>query len=531
MKFVRQITIACVALAAVWGHALPVSADETETRVSEMPKPAGAETSGVGASGEEAVRWIRKTPPPAPMPDSLIPPAPMPEELKPPLSIIQRMARRSAEPMVLPAPMPIPSRPVDPVAPPSPTPIRSPILNRASTAPAQPQTGLTLSELQRIAVAKNPTLAQAAAGIEAARGKWIQAGLYPNPTIGYESDDIGEVGSAGQHGMFIGQRIVTAGKLQHRSAVVSHEVAQAEYAWQAQSQRVLNDLCSTFYEVLVAQQIIETNEQLVEVAQQGVRASENLRKALQVGDADVLQFQIEADSAKLQLSAARNRHLAAWRKLSAVVGEPEMPPARLLGDLQGDLRQLNWEKVRSQLLAGSPELAEARIGVERARSVVGREFAQRVPDVDVRATVRYNDAIGNTVAGIEVGLPLPLFNRNQGNICRAEAQLMAAESEVRRVELALQQRLAKTFSGYTDARDRVEKYTAEILPKAKTSLDLVRKGLQQGEFDYLTLLTAQRTYFRVNLAYLESLLQYRCGRVSIEGLLLGGGLAGQRRSE
>ncbi|NQU22659.1 MAG: TolC family protein [Candidatus Nealsonbacteria bacterium] len=538
MKFVRQITIACVVVAAWWGTRLPgcadepVSADEPGARVVELPKPPGK-----GASRDATARWIRKMPPPAPTPDVLIPPAPIPEELRPPLSIIQRMVRRSAEPMVLPAPVPVPRRPVATVPPPPPLPIPAQSNTKPTPLPSAPppstppQSGLTLVELEQIAATNNPTLAQAAARIEATRGKWVQAGLYPNPTIGYESDDVGEDGSAGQHGVFIGQRIVTAGKLQHRSAVVSHEVLQAELAWQAQSQRVLNDLRSTFYEVLVAQEVIRTNEQLVEVARQGVTASENLRKALEVGDADVLQFQIEADSAGLQLSAARYRHLSAWRRLSAVLGQPEMQPAQIAGDLQGDLRQLDWQTVLSQLLTGSPELADAQVGVQRARSAVGREFAQRVPDVDVRATVRYNDAVSNTVAGIEVGIPLPLFDRNQGNICKAEAQLMAAESEVRRVELSLQQRLATTFSRYTDSREQVEKYTADILPKAKRSLDLVRKGLKQGEFDYLTLLTAQRTHCRVNLAYLEALLKYRSSKVAIEGLLLDGGLTGQAPME
>jgi cobalt-zinc-cadmium efflux system outer membrane protein len=64
----------------------------------------------------------------------------------------------------------------------------------------------------------------------------------------------------------------------------------------------------------------------------------------------------------------------------------------------------------------------------------------------------------------------------------------------------------------------------KILPKAKTSLDLVQAGYKQAEYDYLTLLIAQRTYFRVNLAYLDSLQEYQSSRVSIEGFLLTGGL-------
>ncbi len=76
-----------------------------------------------------------------------------------------------------------------------------------------------------------------------------------------------------------------------------------------------------------------------------------------------------------------------------------------------------------------------------------------------------------------------------------------------------------------NARQQIEQYKTEILPDATSSLDLTRQGYQQGEFGYLELLTAQRTYFRVNLAYLESLRELWTSAVQIEGLLLTGGLA------
>ena len=108
----------------------------------------------------------------------------------------------------------------------------------------------------------------------------------------------------------------------------------------------------------------------------------------------------------------------------------------------------------------------------------------------------------------------------------ADAQLVAAERSVERVGLSLQNRLADVFRRYDNARQQVEKYASDILPSAKETLDLVTAGYQQGEFSYLNLLTAQRTYFQSNLAYLESLLELRSAKAQIEGLLLSGSLDG-----
>ena len=70
----------------------------------------------------------------------------------------------------------------------------------------------------------------------------------------------------------------------------------------------------------------------------------------------------------------------------------------------------------------------------------------------------------------------------------------------------------------------MEKYADEILPNAQTSLELVTAGYRQGEFNYVTLLTSQRTFFQVNLAYVEAIRELRSAAVAIEGNLLGDSL-------
>jgi len=207
-----------------------------------------------------------------------------------------------------------------------------------------------------------------------------------------------------------------------------------------------------------------------------------------------------------------------------VMGVPGMEPVALVDGLQKPARELDWHGAMGRLMAESPELAEARSGVQRARCARQRACAGRIPNFDVAGAVRYNNSSEYTVATVEVGLPLMIFDRNQGNILKADAELAAACREVERVELVLQDRLADAFRQYASAKQQVERYAKQILPDARASLDLVRLGYEQGEFGYLEMLTAQRTYFRVNLAYVESLRQLWTNTARIEGMLVTGGL-------
>jgi outer membrane protein, heavy metal efflux system len=387
-----------------------------------------------------------------------------------------------------------------------------------------PPAGMTLAELEDMAVRCNPTVAQAANRVAAVRGHWVQVGLYPNPRAGYIGAEIGNEGQGGQQGSFVGQEIVTAGKLRLSRNVAEQEIRQAEWVLQSQRQRVLTDVRRSFYDVLVAQRKMELTEQLLRIGEEGVRSTEALVKAKEAARADTLQAHIEAESARVLLQRARNQHAAAWRSLAAVVGAANMPPQQLAGEAWDGLHELTWENTYNQLLAESPQLAAARAGVARAQAAVARECAQRTPNIDVEASVQYDNATKYTWATVQAGVPMPIFNRNQGNIRRAEAEMMAAQNDVQRVQLDLQQRLAAVFEQYASARYQVEKYSSDILPSAQKSLDLANKGYQQGEYNYLFLLTAQRTYFQTNLIYLDALRELRTAATAIEGNLLSGSL-------
>jgi cobalt-zinc-cadmium efflux system outer membrane protein len=379
---------------------------------------------------------------------------------------------------------------------------------------------LTLAQAEATALTQHPALAAASADVRAARGRWVQVGLPPNPQAGYMGAEIGNEGSAGQQGGFVSQEFVTAGKLELSRSVAAREVAQAEQRWRQVELRVLTRVRTNFYQALVAQRAVDVSARMRQVADQGVRTAEQLLDAKEGTQVNVYQARIQAESAEILEIQARNRADAAWRSLAAAIGSPALCPQELCGELDVEVPQLDWCATLNRLLSESPELAELEIGVERARWMVARARAGWVPNVSLQTSVQYDDSSNDTVTGVQLTVPIPIFDRNQGNIVAAQAEVSSARGEVLNKQLELQQRLAKTFADFESSRQQVARYQDSILPSATRSLELVQNAYAQGELSYLDFLTAQRIYLQSNLELLTALAEYWNNWAAIEGFVI-----------
>lgn len=395
----------------------------------------------------------------------------------------------------------------------------------APATPAEYVGRVTLAELENLALAHNPTLEQARSGTWEAYGRRVQAGLYPNPEVGYSASEIGNNGAAGQQGIYLNQEFVTAGKLRLSSAVEAHRQRQAQHVVEAQEQRILTAVRREFYAVLAARRTLAIAEELEQVSDRGVRTTEARLEAREGTRLDVLQARIEADRARLVARTAENDHRAAWQRLAAILGLPDFQPAELAGDLERRLAPVTWDDAWARLSGTSPQLAEARAGVDRAAVALKRAEAQPVPNIFLQAGVLHDFSSDDQIANVQLGVPLPIFDRNQGNIASAQADYIRACREVQRRDLVLQRGLANVYRDYANAQAQVEKYRESILPAARESYDLSRSLFDAGETSYLQLLTAQRTFAQTNIEYVERLAELWQSVVAIEGLLLTDGLA------
>ena len=311
-----------------------------------------------------------------------------------------------------------------------PAPIVSAVGSTARANPGVPgqtassDTGMTLDQLQQIALANNPTLGEAKASIRAAEGRMRQAGLWPNPTVGYTGEEIrGGSFGGGQQGVFVQQNIILGGKLSLEKKVFAVEGQQAEAENQEQQLRVKNGVRMAFYQSLAAQQMVAVRKQMSAIANDALQATRQLFNVGQADEPDVLQAQVEMDEAELAVVSAEQDQQRAWQALRAVIGKPDLALAILQGDLDA-IPDIDAEQILQTILRDSPSVKIAQLNITRANAAVTRARREVVPDLSLKAGYLNNleqlGTIPPRAAGsegfAEVGVNLRIFNRNQGNI-------------------------------------------------------------------------------------------------------------------
>jgi cobalt-zinc-cadmium efflux system outer membrane protein len=384
---------------------------------------------------------------------------------------------------------------------------------------------LTLANLEEMALGGNPTLAQAAAAVDASRGKALQAGLYPNPTIGYRGDNIGIAGTAGEfQGGFVQQTIVTAGKLRLSRAKYNQEAIEAELRTLGQQYRVLNGVRTRFYELLALQKMIDLNRSMLDNADESLRTTKEMFNTGQANRADVLLAQVAVHDAKIALRTLENRSSALWQHLTALVGMPDSPPVPLQGQLDRLGPPLDWDASLNRLLQESPELQAARAHIVYDQITLQREKAEPTPNIQLQGAAGYSFETRNAVAGAQVGIELPLWNRNQGTIREVEADLARSCAEVTRVELSLRQRLADAFQRYQTALETAQTYRDAIIPQTTEAYEIQLDMYQKRRTPWPEVVVLQRRVLDAKAKYTQNLLELREAEVAIAGLLLVDGL-------
>src|SRR5205809_975672 len=178
---------------------------------------------------------------------------------------------------------------------------------------------MTLTSLQRLAAQSNPTLRQAEAEIRAAKARQQQAGLYPNPTVGYTGDEIrgGSVGG-GKQGFFVEQTIVTAGKLRLAKEVLGHETQLATIEAEEQRIRVESAVKMAFFRVLAAQELLDARRDLYGISQDRADTERRLFNTGQADETEVLDAEVDAQRMRIAARMQENTLREEWRSLCAV---------------------------------------------------------------------------------------------------------------------------------------------------------------------------------------------------------------------
>ncbi len=403
--------------------------------------------------------------------------------------------------------------------------------------PVEASSSLTLAQLEQMALESNPTLAQSAAEVRAAAGREQQSGLYPNPTVGYQGEQIrGGVQHGGEQGFFVSQDIVLGGKLGLNRKVREQEKKQAESEAEEQKLRVLNGVRLAYYRALAAQEMVEMRHELEQVAQDAVATSHQLANVGQADQPDVLQAEVESEQADLAVTMAGQNQLRVWSELAAGVGKPSLKMTHLDGRLE-DAPEDSPERWLQAIVEESPAVKIAQAGVEKAEASLARARKEAIPDLQLRAGMQQNrelDATSGRPIGLQgfadAGVEIPLFNRNQGNVEAARAEVERSRQEVQRIRLVLRERAASLLENYSNSRLAVERYRERMLPRARKAYDLYKSSYQQMAASYPQVLIAQRTLFQLQTDYITALESLWTNAIALKGFMLTDGLEAPTRA-
>jgi cobalt-zinc-cadmium efflux system outer membrane protein len=329
---------------------------------------------------------------------------------------------------------------------------------------------LTLSDLQDLALKNNPTIRQAAARVEEARGAAIQAGLPPNPTVGYEGDTMNTTGGAGYQGGFVEQKVITMGKLPLARAVAAFDLENAVIAKRRAETDLLARVRGGYFGVLVAQESIRLNRALVKFTNNVYQVYADRLKRGFARPYEPMYLRALAGQARGSLIQSRNRRTAAWKQLAASIGLPTMPPTQLAGRLDIAIPDFDQACVLQKILATHTDVLTATTSLRQAEFQLKLARLTPIPDVNLRVMVQ-RDTSGppfGTSPSVVMSMPIPVWDRNQGHIMQAQAALVRLHGEIPRVQNELARTLAEAFERYDNSRQLLAIHRDQVLP------DLVR---------------------------------------------------------
>ncbi|WP_439625540.1 TolC family protein [Gemmata sp.] len=397
------------------------------------------------------------------------------------------------------------------------------VVQASAEVPADPQHTQPLSRVDEFvgfAVAQNPRIGRATIAIDAAQGRFVQAGLYPNPELAASYDEIGDRTGPGILSVpRLTQTIVTGKKLKLSQAVAAREVDQAALGLLGERYAVAAAVRADFYQALALQQRIGVLAELARLADESVENGRVLLKAQKIAKLDLIQIEIERERIQTDLHSVEKELPAAYRRLAATAGNSALPIAAVAGSLDG-LPDYDLEATRVAVLATHPDVRTAKVGIDRAQAAVRRAEAEPIPNVTVLGGfVRQfeNKSYDGTAA---LSMPLPVWNRNQGNIREAKAELARAALNVTQVENELADRVATAFQTYAAARERAERYRTELIPRAEETFKLSLDAFKGGQFEYLRVIEAQRTMAELRLERNRALSEAWKAAAELSGLLL-----------
>ncbi|HOV76846.1 MAG TPA: TolC family protein [Sedimentisphaerales bacterium] len=382
---------------------------------------------------------------------------------------------------------------------------------------------VTLRDVLALALSRNPELGVYPYDLRAADARALQAGLRPNPELEVAIEEFAGGGDrSGFDGaettVRIDQTIELGGKRARRARVAQFDRELTEWDYRAARLDVIREATQAFVAVQAAQDRVALARQVVELSEQAYAAVAQRVQAGRDSPVDELRASVALSTSRIELHKREKNLAVARHALAAVWGGRTPMFEKVAGDLYEVPKPVAPENLAAAI-SENPDIARWESQDRKQRAVLRLEQSKAMPDVTIGGGVRRFEETDDSALVLGVGVPIPLFDRNQGGIREATAELGKVRRQREVAQVRILAALAEATNALTASYEEATILRNDVLPKAEQAFAAARQGYEQGKFDYLYALDTQRTLFETQAGYIDAVEAYHKASAEVRRLI------------
>lgn len=383
----------------------------------------------------------------------------------------------------------------------------------AAAAAAEP---LSLPKAIELALEGNPEVAAAKRQWEATEGQVLQGRSRPNPELAYSLEDTRSKTRTQSWQLNLPVELGGKRAARTKAAEKTREQAQAQLAELQATVRA--NVAAAYFDVLTAQDRLVLARDSAALAKSSTDTVSKRVAAGKVSPVEESKARVAEAGVRVELAQAASEQRNALSRLFALLGRIDAPYTVLEGKAE-NLPSVPSIADLQPLISSAPGVVLARIEVDRRKALTALEQSKRVPDVTVSFGMQRSNETQRNVLLFGVSVPLPVFDRNQGNLLEALKLEDKARDELQAATVRLHSEVAQARERLSTITAEVQSLQQEVLPGAKSAYDAATIGFENGKFNFLEVLDAQRTYFTAKSQYLKALGEAHRAAADIDRLL------------
>ena len=383
----------------------------------------------------------------------------------------------------------------------------------AAAAAAEP---LSLAKAIELALEGNPEVAAAKRQWEATEGQVLQGRSRPNPELAYSLEDTRSKTRTQSWQLNLPVELGGKRAARTKAAEKTREQAQAQLAELQATVRA--NVAAAYFDVLTAQERLVLARDSAALAKSSTDTVSKRVAAGKVSPVEESKARVAEAGVRVELAQAASEQRNALSRLFALLGRIDAPYTVLEGKAE-NLPSVPSLADLQPLISSAPGVVLARIEVDRRKALTALEQSKRVPDVTVSVGMQRSNETQRNVLLFGVSVPLPIFDRNQGNLLEALKLEDKARDELQAASVRLHSEVAQGQERLSTITAEVQSLQQDVLPGAKSAYDAATIGFENGKFNFLEVLDAQRTYFTAKSQYLKALGEAHRAAADIDRLL------------